>query len=343
MDPVARAKSIAPVGGHARVVAVTGASGFLGSHLIGLLEEDERVARILALDLKPAPRRGQKTIGYEVDLTLSSSEPLLAEIFAAEHVDAIAHLAFLASPTHATAWAHELESVGTMHLALAARQAQVRKVVLWSHTWLYGAHPSNPNFLTENHPLRATGREPFFADKIEAEEQARKLAQRAPGALVTILRMAPILGPGVRNVVTRYLSRKLVPVMMGFDPLVQFLHEADAIAALHLALMRDVPGTFNIVGDGVLPISTVIKVAGRVALPLPHPMAESLAGVAWLTQLADAPPAFLRFLRFLCTADGRKARDQMGFRPAYTSREALLDFVAAERLRNTRLLTESAA
>ena len=78
-----------------------------------------------------------------------------------------------------------------MHVAVAARHAQVRKFVLWSQTWLYGAHPSNPNFLTEKHPLRAPAGEPFFADKIEAEEQARKLAQRSPGTVVTILRTAP--------------------------------------------------------------------------------------------------------------------------------------------------------
>ena len=67
-----------------------------------------------------------------------------------------------------------------MHVAVAARHAQVRKLVLWSQTWLYGAHPSNPNFLSEAHPLRAPMSEPYFADKIEAEEQARKLTQRSP-------------------------------------------------------------------------------------------------------------------------------------------------------------------
>ncbi len=186
-----------------------------------------------------------------------------------------------------------------MHIAVAARQAQVRKLVLWSQTWLYGAHPSNPNFLTEKHPLRASTREPYFSDKMEAEDQARKLAQRSPGTVVTILRTAPILGPMVNNVFTRYLARKVVPTMMGFDPLVQFLHEADAIAALHLALLRDAPGTFNIVGDGVLPLSTVIKLAGRVALPIPHPVADTLVGLGWMAQLLDAPPSFLKYLRFL--------------------------------------------
>jgi UDP-glucose 4-epimerase len=332
-----------PVRARTRVVAVTGAAGFLGSNLIGSLEEDDLIGRIVALDVRPAPTAGRKTRLYDVDLTHPAAEARVAEILSAERVDTIAHLAFLASPSHATAWAHELESIGTMHVTVAARHAQVRKLVLWSLTWLYGAHPTNPNFLTERHSLRAPMTEPYFADKIEAEAQARKLMQRSPGAIVTILRMAPILGPNVHNAFTRYLARKLVPTAMGFDPLVQFLHEVDAIAALHLAILRDVKGTFNIVGDGVLPLSTVIKLAGRVAVPVPHPVAETVAALGWIAQLAEAPPTFLKYLRFLCVADGQRARDAMGFRPAYTSREALLDFVSAQRLRDVRLLSETAA
>jgi UDP-glucose 4-epimerase len=327
----------------ARVVAVTGAAGFLGSNLIGSLEEDDRVARVVALDVSPVPNAGRKTRLYDVDLTHPAAESRIAEILSAERVDTIAHLAFLASPTHASAWAHELESVGTMHMTVAARHAQVRKLILWSQTWLYGAHPSNPNFLTEKHPLRAPVSEPYFADKIEAEEQAKRLLMRSPAAIVTILRTAPILGPTVHNSVTRYLARKLVPTAMGYDPLVQFLHEVDAVAALHLAVLRDVRGTFNIVGDGVLPLSTVIKLAGRVAVPVPHPIAEAVSTVAWVAQLIDAPPVFLKYLRFVCVADGQKARDAMGFRPAYTSREALLDFVSAQRLRDVKLLSETPA
>jgi UDP-glucose 4-epimerase len=326
-----------------RVVAVTGAAGFLGSSLIGSLEEDERIARIVAVDVSPPKKAGRKTRLYDVDLTQPSAEVRVAEILAAERVDALVHLAFLASPTHATAWAHELESVGTMHVTVAARHAQVRKFVLWSQTWLYGAHPSNPNFLTEKHPLRAPMTEPYFADKIEAEEQARKLTQRSPGSIVTILRTAPILGPNVHNVFTRYLARKLVPTAMGFDPLVQFLHEVDAIAALHLAVLRDAKGTFNIVGGGVLALSTVVKLAGRVAVPVPHRIAEMAGAVGWAGQLLEAPPAFHKYLRFLCVAEGERARRVMGFEPAYSSREALLDFVDAQRLRDVKLLSEMRA
>jgi UDP-glucose 4-epimerase len=327
----------------ARVVAVTGAAGFLGSNLIGSLEQDDRIGRVVALDISPASTAGRKTRLYDVDLTHPSAESRIAEIFIAERVDTIAHLAFLASPTHASAWAHELESVGTMHVTVAARHARVRKLVLWSQTWLYGAHPSNPNFLTEKHPLRSPMSEPYFADKIEAEEQARKLVLRSPAAVVTILRTAPILGPTVQNAVTRYLARKLVPTAMGYDPLVQFLHEVDAVAALHLAVLRDARGTFNVVGEGVLRLSTAIRLAGRIAVPIPHPIGETVATLGWIAQLADVPPAFLKYLRFVCVADGRRAREAMGFHSAYTTREALLDFVGAQRLRDVNLLSEKPA
>ncbi|HKQ68257.1 MAG TPA: NAD-dependent epimerase/dehydratase family protein [Polyangiaceae bacterium] len=336
------ASRLARAGRARKVVAITGAASFLGKNLVGLLEEDDRIGRIVAVDLTSPSTAGEKTRVYEADLTQPSCEEGLAEILLAERVDCLVHLAFLGSPSHARAWAHELESVGTMRLLNAARQAAVRKLVLWSQTMLYGAHPTNPNFLSERHPLRAPLTEPFFADKIEAEAEANRFAERT-GNLVTILRTAPVVGPTVKTYLSRYLARRMVPTMMGFDPLWQFLHEADAIAAFKLAIFRDVPGTFNIVGDGVLPLTTVIKLAGRVAMPVPHPLFPPLAGALWVAQLSEAPPGFLDYLRYICIADGEKAAVEMGFRAAYTTREALLDYTSAQRLRDVRLLSETPA
>jgi UDP-glucose 4-epimerase len=323
-------------------VAITGAASFLGRDLVGLLEEDERVGRIVAIDIGAPQTAGDKTRAYEVDLTQPVAEERTSEILAAERADCVVHLAFLGSPTHARGWAHELESVGTMRLLNAARQASVRKLVFWSQTLLYGAHPTNPSFLSERHPLRAPVGESFFLDKVEAEAEANRFAQRT-GNVVTILRTAPIVGPTVKNYLSNYLARRFVPTMMGFDPLWQFLHEADAVGAFKLAIFRDVPGTFNIVGDGVLPLSTVIKLAGRIALPIPHVAFPAIAGALWMAQLSEAPPAFLDYLRYVCVADGEKAKVAMGFLPAYTTREALIDYTSAQRLRDVRLLHETPA
>ena len=49
---------------------------------------------------------------------------------------------------------------------------------------------------------------------------------------VTVLRLAPLLGPGVHTFYTRIFDHRVVPVLMGYDPLVQLLHPEDALDAL---------------------------------------------------------------------------------------------------------------
>jgi UDP-glucose 4-epimerase len=117
-----------------RVVALTGAASFLGRNLIGVLEEDPRVSRIIALDIKAPDTGGEKTRVVNVDLTAPGSVERVAKALSSEAVDTLVHLCFLSSPTHGTAWAHELESIGTMHLLNAARQVSPRKLILWSQT-----------------------------------------------------------------------------------------------------------------------------------------------------------------------------------------------------------------
>lgn len=326
-----------------RVVALTGAASFLGRNLIGILEEDPRIARVIAIDIKPPDTGGSKLRLRTVDLTAPGSDEHVTEILTSERVDTLVHLCFLSSPTPAAAWAHELESVGTMHLLNGARQVSLRKLILWSQTLLYGAHPTNPNFLTEKHPLRADPEERFFADKMAAEREVNAFGAKAKGTTVTVLRTAPILGPTVQNYLTRYLAARFVMTSLGFDPLWQFVHEVDAIAAFKLAIDGDFPGTFNIVGDGVLPLSTVVRLAGRTPVPVPHTVAGPLVSALWAAHTATVPASFLRYLRYLCVADGEKAARIMGFRPVYSTREALLDYTSAQRLRDVRLLQETPA
>lgn len=324
-------------------MAITGADSFLGRNLIGLLEQDDGYPRIVALDVRRPRTAGRKTRYYEVDLTQPGVEARIAEIFVAEDVDTVVHLAFLSSPTGAEAWAHELESVGTMHLLHACRQVRLAKLVMRSQTLLYGPSPSNPNHLTEQHPLRGLRGSRFIEDKIEAERQVRRFAEETPDCAVTVLRLAPLLGPTSHSWITRWLSRRAVPTLLGFDPLVQFLHEMDAVAAFKLALDRRAPGVFNIVGEGVLPVSTVIKLAGRIAVPVPHRLLRAATSLLWMANLNEAPPHFVAFLRYICVADGSAARDALAFVPAFSTREAVLDFAGALRLREARLMQEAFA
>lgn len=317
---------------------MTGANTFLGRNLVGLLEEDPGVTRIVILDVRKPDTAGTKSVYYDLDLMQHGAGARIAEIFNAEQVSTLAHLAFVQNPTQATAWAHELESVGTMHLLDACRKRSPDAVVVSSTSLVYGPHPQNPNFLQEDHPLRGVSGSSYVDDKIEVERQVERYAKEERSRAVTVLRFAPILGPTVDNYVARWLSRRFVPTVMGHDPLVQFLHEIDAVVALKLAVDAPVAGAYNVASAGVLPISTVVKLAGRVALPIPYPLFRQIAGLLWVAQLSEAPPAFVTALRYLCVVDGQRARSVLGFVPAYTSRDAVLDFEGALRLREARLL-----
>lgn len=337
-----------------RVVGITGACSFLGRNLVGVLEERADVGRIVILDVASPPTAGPKSRSYRVDLTQPAIGARLTEILRAEGVRELAHLAFLSSPTTAEPWAHELESVGTMHVLNACREAFVERIVVSSQTLLYGPHPSNPNFLTETAPLRGLaprarrpfgrGETSFFDDKIEAEREVERFAADRPEVSVAVLRFAPLLGPTVRNWATRWLSRRFVPTLLGFDPLVQFVHEMDAVSALVLALDPSrwrAKGAFNVVGEGVVPVSIAIKLAGRVAVPVPGPILARATAALWMAGLNEAPSSFVDFLRHICVADGARARAELGFVPAFTTKEAVLDFGGALRLREARLLVPS--
>ena len=311
-----------------RVVAVTGACTYLGGELLRRLEEDPHYARVLALDIRPpALTPGGKVEFVKIDLTQPTVDGELATLLERNHVDTLVHGAFLSHPTHASEWAHELEDVGTMHVLNACAGVEPRRLVLISTTLVYGAHPKNPNYLTEEADLKGHRDSRFVNDKVRAEKQVQRFAKEHPGVEVCVLRFAPILGPTASNMYTRFFSRPIAPVMMGHDPLMQFVHEQDAAYALELAVKGRATGAFNIVGKGVLPYTTVLALLGRVPLPMPQLVARQLSKVLWATQLVGSPPSFLDFLLYLCVADGAKARRELGFAPRLSIKRTILDFL----------------
>ncbi len=324
-------------------VAITGSSGFLGSHLIGVLEDSPRVTQIISLDRREPATAGEKTRHFPTDLTRHHAEDHLAEVLKSERATTVVHLAFQDSPTHNPDAAHDLESVGTMRVLNACRRTGVTKFVMWSQTSLYGASPKNPCYLDERRPLCASTTETYFRDKLQAERDALEFGQPGRGRVTTILRTAPIVGPQVNNYFTRYFKRAYIPTVLGFDPLWQFLHEADAVAAFKRALDIDAPGVFNIAGDGVLPLSKAIQLLGRIKVPLTRPAAHLLLGGLWVARAGAIPPTFLDYIQYACVADTERSRGVLGFVPLHSSREAIVEFASAQKLRDVHLLSETPA
>jgi UDP-glucose 4-epimerase len=139
----------------------------------------------------------------------------------------------------------------------------------------------------------------------------------------------------VWDAVTRYLARPVVPTLLGYDPLFQFVHEDDVLHAFLQATLEGCPGVYNVVGKGVLPLSTLLRSAGKTVLPIPPSLLYRLRYYPSQTQTGDAPQGFYDYLRYLWVADGQRGFDVLG-EPVYSSQEAWLSFVASRRLRRYR-------
>lgn len=308
-------------------LAVTGTASFLGSRLLRRAVEARGGEAVLALDIA-APPATLDVRHREIDFTEPAADETLLRILQEEKVSTLVHTAFFTTPRRDRSHAHELESIGTLALMAAAAAAGVRHVVMRSFTAVYGARGQNPSFLTEERALEADARLAWVRDKVEAEQHARAFARRYPEMVVTILRFAPLFGPGVRTFYTRLFDKRVVPTLLGFDPLLQLLHPDDALDAAEAALARPLAGAFNVVPRAALPLVSALHLAEKVPVPVPHPIAYAASDALWAAGLVEAPGAFLDYARYPCVADGEKARRELGFEARYSSREALLAYLA---------------
>jgi UDP-glucose 4-epimerase len=96
---------------------------------------------------------------------------------------------------------------------------------------------------------------------------------------------------------------------------------------LHRAVSHDLPGVFNVGGDGVLLLSQAIRRAGRIPLPVPGPVVGPLSRMFRSTRIVDFGPEQVRFLNFGRVVDTTRLKRDFGFTPRWTTRQAFDDYV----------------
>jgi UDP-glucose 4-epimerase len=318
-----------------RRILVTGAARSTGRRVVAALAADPSVASVVAVDDAPAAEPfGAKVEFLQADL----GSPALVRVLRSTGVDTCVHLGVTAEPQAAGGRASmkERNVLGTMQLLAAAYHApELRRVVLKSTTAVYGSAPGDPAVWTESMEP-GTPRHGFAKDAMQVEDYVRSFDRRRPDVTAIVLRLANQVGPTVENPLTRYFALPVCPVVFGFDPRLQFLHEEDAEAALVRAVLGPVThGTFNIAGDGVVLLSQAIRIAGKPPLPIPEPLVPSATEL--LRRTVDVSPEQVSFLQFGRVADTTAARVELGFAPRWSSLQAFEDFAAA---RLTGVVTE---
>lgn len=303
---------------------VTGASGFLGSHVARLLAERGERVRVL---LRPS---SQKTLleGLAVDRILgdlrdpASLDKALAGVSTVYHVAADYRL-----------WARDPREIyesnvqGTRNLLDAARRAKVEKFVYTSTVGTvavprYGILPDESIETSIDEMIGAYKRSKWLA-----EQEARKAA--ASGLPVVIVNPTTPVGPGdakptpTGRIIVDFLNGRMPAYV---DTGLNFVSVEDAAAGHLLAAERGRVGDRYILGGENLTLKDALEILSRVSgraaprVRVPHLLALGAAYVeAALSRLVGREPQIplegVRMARHSMFVNAEKSRAELGFRP----------------------------
>ncbi len=290
-------------------VVVTGACGRLGKRLV---RELHRVRPVVGVDRRPFSDRPKDVVHAQVDLRRKK----LKDVFRAGDVEAVVHLGVMHDPRASAADHHSWNVEGFGKLLEYVATYQVPKLVVLSSANVYGPQPHNPQFLTEEAPLLASARFSEIRDLIEVDMLAQSFFWKHPQTESVILRPVHILGH-VRNAASNFLRLPTIPTLMGYDPMVQVIHERDVVGAIKAALVPAVRGIFNLAGPEPLPLSRLIALTGHRTIPIPYMLGKSVLKRMWALRLTSFPVPELDHIRYVCMVDDTKAKKDLHFLPRF--------------------------
>ena len=316
-------------------VAVTGPTGTFGVALMPLLQDEERVARVIGIARRPFDpiERGWTKMEYRRGDV--RDREALQEAFTG--ADVVVHLAFLIiSGGKETTQAINVE--GTLNAFRAAAEAGARRFVYASSIAAYGFHRDNPIGITEDWPTRPADRLFYSQEKAELEHLLLAEAERHPETDLYLLRPPIVLGPDaigakaqlppaliqVLQSAHRGVRRlRVVPAVVPDLPM-QLIHQDDVAAALRLCVLAaGPPGAYNIAADDVVKVADVVRELGFRPLAVPSRPVAAVARAITALPFLPSGAQWAEVLSHPAIMDTTKARTDLGWTPRHSALESL--------------------
>jgi UDP-glucose 4-epimerase len=314
-------------------VLITGLSTYWGGRVAQALERDPEVEVIVGV----SPDDPTCELTRTEYVRVGTQHALLRRIVQAAAIDTVIDTRLIVDSTVASARAaHENNVIGTMNIlaACGGPESPVRKVVFKSSAHYYGCERDDPAYFSETmrrpHPPATL----IEKDIVEAERAVNAFAERNRDVAVTVLRFANALGPDIATSHTALFSLPAVPSILGFDPRYQFIAEDDIAGVLEHAARHELRGIYNAAADGVLALSEITSLLGKLPVPILPPWGTGLAAGAMRRLGLRLPPEMLQQLRYGRALDNRQLK-AAGYHFGATTRETVQAF--AEHLRVRRL------
>ncbi len=274
---------------------------------------------VIGIDRRPWEGAPPEVQQHQVDIRKRAAE----DVFRKHRPDGVIHMATVTHLTEQSEDRYRINLQGTRAVfdhcgTYAAKVA----VFVGRHTY-YGASPEAPLYHREDDP--PLGLESFaeLADLVAADLYAGSALWRMPELKTSVLRLCYTLGPARTGTLATFLRGSRVPMVMGFDPLFQLMHERDAARAIRIALEKQLRGVFNVAGPPPLPLSKIIELSGRRVLPVPEPLFRLALGRFGLPQL---PAGAVSHIKYPIVIDASAFREATGFEHERDEDDTMQDF-----------------
>lgn len=312
-------------------ILITGAAGFIGQQLLADLAVQQPNWTLFAADIREIP----------ADLLRGNVQPRLLDISQPEAVrktvaecqpQAIVHLASVVSPPPGMSEAtlHAIDVEGTRAIVEAAAASGVEQLIITSSGAAYGYYPENAEWIDEHDPLRGHNKFAYAKHKREVEELLVQARIAYPQLRQLILRPGTILGKRVNNQITDMFKKRAVLGIQGSDSRFVFIWDQDVVSIIRKGLEKGASGIYNLAGDGALSLREIAQILRKPYRPLPAGLIQGVLRVLKPLRLSQYGPEQVDFLRYRPVLANRRLKEEFGYTPRYTSREAFIAFLDAQ-------------
>jgi len=311
-------------------IFISGISGYIGTLFAKKLLQLDWVESVYGIDIRPLQFSHQKLHFKTMSV---NSEELAAELMSIKP-DIVVHLAFIVNPIHDEDLSYRINVEGTKNIIQAVKKAKIKQVMVASSGTAYGAFADNPIPLTEEHPIREHKTFQYANDKAKIEALLKDFKEENREVIVSILRPTVVFGESVDNYLSGILEYPIIPVIKGYNPDLQFVHEDDVIDSMIAILEKSGEGAFNISPNDYIALSEIIKMTGKKSITIPYSFIKIAINAAWKLRLKfqKYPLGFMDYMMFPWILSSDKITNELGFKFRYSSKQTVS--ILIERIKN---------
>jgi UDP-glucose 4-epimerase len=300
-------------------VLLPGIAGLLARIVARKLKD--RGHDVIGIDSRPWPDIPKGITLHAVDIRKRAAE----DVFRTSRPDAVIHMATVTHLLQKSEDRYRINLGGTRAVWDHCHAYGVKHAIFVGRHTYYGAAADAPLYHTEEEPPSGATQFPELSDLVAADLYAGSALWRYPEIETAVLRICYTLGPSHHGTLATFLKPRRIPLVMGFDPLFQFMHEDDAAEAIVVALEKRVRGVFNVSGPPPLPLSVIVRAAGKRPLPVPEGLFRAMLGRFGLPGL---PQGAVEHIKFPIVIDSMRFKKTIGFRYTHDAEATIESFRA---------------